>query len=269
MKTNIGFRLALAALVLSTSAEAKLVTKAVPYEHRGVKLEGHLAYDDAKTVHGKRPGVLVVPEWWGLTAYTKGRAEQLAALGYVALAIDMYGAGVTTEDPKKAQELSTPFYGTPLMAERARAGLDQLLKTGLVEPSKVAAIGFCFGGTTVQALALSGAPLAGIVSFHGGPADVPADAAGKVHARFLLLNGAADPMVKPEARMNLEKSLEKARIDYQSVDYAGALHAFTNADADRLAAKGGLVGMVGYQEAAARRAWKAMQVFFDEIFAAR
>jgi dienelactone hydrolase len=261
--------LAAALLVVAHSASAKVLAKSVAYEHAGVKLEGFLAYDDARAAKGKLPGVLVLPEWWGLTAYPKSRAEQLAAMGYVAFAADMYGAGVTTEDPKKAGELAGPFYGKPLMAERARAGLDQLLKSGLVDPAKVAAIGFCFGGSAAQALAYSGAPLAGIVSFHGGPVNAPAEVAGKVKAKFLLLNGAADPMIKPEAKAAHEKSLEDAKIDYQSVDYAHALHAFTNADADRLAQAGGLTGAVGYDEPAARRSWKAMQVFFDEIFGGR
>ena len=259
-------RFFLALVLLAGSASAKVVTKPVSYEQGGVKLEGVLAYDDAKTAKGKLPGVLVLPEWWGLTVYPKSRAEQLAGMGYVAFAADMYGAGVTTEDAKKAGELAGGLYGKPLLAERARAGLDQLLKSGLVDPSKVAAIGFCFGGSAAQALAYTGAPLVGIVSFHGGPVNAPADVAGKVHAKFLLLNGAADPMVKTEAKTALEKSLDEAKIDWVSVDYAGALHAFTNADADRLAKAGGLTGAVGYNEAAARRSWKAMQVFFDEVF---
>jgi dienelactone hydrolase len=255
-----------ATLLIVASAEAKVVTKPVAYTHAGVKLEGLLAYDDEKASKGKLPGVLVLPEWWGLTAHPKRSAEQLAAMGYVAFAADMYGAGVTTEDPKRAGELSGAFYGKPLMAERAGAGLDQLLKSGLADPARVAAIGFCFGGTAAQALAYAGAPLAGIVSFHGGPLNAPAETAGKIRAKFLLLNGAADPMVKAEAKAALEKSLEDARIDYVSVDYAHALHAFTNPDADRLAKAGGLTKAIGYDEPAARRSWKAMQVFFDEIF---
>jgi len=140
-----------------TVASAKIVTQAVAYEHAGVKLEGYLAYDDAKVSAEKpAPGVLIVPEWWGLTDYAKNRAVQVAKLGYVAFATDMYGAGVTTEDPKKATELSSQFYGKPLMAERARAGLDQLLATKLVDPARVAAIGYCFGGAVSQALAYSG-----------------------------------------------------------------------------------------------------------------
>lgn len=254
------------ALLSSHAAFAKVVTKPVVYEHAGTKLEGYLAYDDVKAAKGKLPGVLVIPEWWGLNAYVKGRAEQLAAMGTVAFAVDMYGQGVVTEDPKRAGELAGLFYGKPLMAERANAGLEQLLKSGLVDSKRVAAIGFCFGGSTAQALAYSGAPLAGIVSFHGGPVNAPASSAGTVKAKFLLLNGAIDPTVKPEARAAFQKSLEDAKIDYQSVDYAGAVHAFTNPDADRLAAAGGMKGMIGYNEPAARRSWKAMQVFFEEIF---
>lgn len=249
--------------------DAKLITKPVAYEHNGTKLEGYLAYDDEKTASGKSAGVLVVPEWWGVNAYVKSRADQLAQLGYIAFVADMYGKGKSTENPKQAEEWSTPFYGKPLMPERAQAGLDELLKLELVDKTKVAAIGFCFGGSAVQTLAYSGAPLAGIVSFHGGPVPAPASAAGKVKAKFLLMNGAIDKMVTPEDRTELEKSLEAARVDYQSIDYAHALHAFTNPNADRVAKAGGMEGKIGYNETAARRSWQQMQIFFDEIFGVR
>ncbi|HRG57172.1 MAG TPA: dienelactone hydrolase family protein, partial [Lacunisphaera sp.] len=150
----IRFLVAGLALCAAGMLSAKIVTKPVAYEHGGVKLEGWLAFDDEKVAAAKpAPGVLVLPEWWGLTEYPKGRAEQLAKLGYVAFAADMYGAGVTTADPKKAGELAGQFYGKPLMAERARAGLDQLLATGLVDTGRVAAIGYCFGGAAAQVLA--------------------------------------------------------------------------------------------------------------------
>ncbi|MGI8891685.1 MAG: dienelactone hydrolase family protein [Chthoniobacterales bacterium] len=255
-----------ALLATASVANAKLVSREVPYEHNGVKLEGYLAYDDEKSAPGKSAGILVVPEWWGLNSYVKSRANQLAQLGYVAFVADMYGKGVVTEDPKKAEELVAPFEGKPLMAERAQAGLNQLRKLELVDKSKVAAIGFCFGGSTIQALAYTGAPLKGIVSFHGGPVPAPASAKGKVQAKFLLLNGAIDKMVTPDARTELEKSLEAAGVDYQSIDYAHALHAFTNPGADKIAAEKDMKGMIGYDEAAARRSWKQMQIFFDEIF---
>jgi len=245
--------------------EAKLVTRPVDFEHAGVKLQGYLAYDDALTARGKLPGVLVVPEWWGLNDYIRGRAEALARLGYVAFATDMYGAGVVTTDPKKAGELAGQFYGKPLMAERAQAGLDRLLQTGLVDPARVAAIGFCFGGSTCQALAYSGAPLAGIVSFHGGLIPAPADAATKNHARFLICNGGADSFVKPEDLTTFTRSLETAHIDYQLITYAGAKHAFTNPGADRLAQETGMHA-IGYNAPAARRSWQHMRLFFDEIF---
>jgi dienelactone hydrolase len=256
----------LGAVGLLTAAQAKIVTKAVPYEQAGVKLEGFLAYDDAKMPAGRgAPGVLVVPEWWGLNDHARNRAEQLAKLGYVALAVDMYGAGISTTDAKKATELAGQFYGKPLMAERAQAGLDQLLATGLVDPARVAAIGFCFGGSTVQALAYSGAPLAGIVSFHGGLIPVPADAAAKTKAKILICQGALDPFVSKEALDAFIKSMNDGKFDYQFISYAGAMHAFTNPKADELAAANGLKGLA-YNEAADRRSWVHMEAFFRELF---
>lgn len=254
----------LATLLLTMTANAKIVTRAVPYEQGGVKLEGYLAYDDSKTSGQKLPGVLVIPEWWGLTNYPKSRAEQLARLGYVAFAADMYGVGKTTTDPKQAGEWAGQFYGKPLMAERARAGLDQLLATGLVDSSRVAAIGYCFGGATVQALAWSGAPLAGIVSFHGSLIPPPAGA-GRIKAKVLICHGALDPFEKKEDIDAFKQALDDAKLDYQFIIYSGAVHAFTNPQADELAQKSGLKG-IGYSKAADHRSWRAMQDFFTEIF---
>ena len=253
-----------AAVVLS----AKIVTKPVAYEHAGAKLEGWLAYDDAKvSAYKKAPGVLVVPEWWGLNDYAKGRARQLAELGYVAFAADMYGAGVTTTDAKKAGELAGQFYGKPLMAERAQAGLDQLLKTGLVDAPRVAAIGYCFGGSTVQALAFTGAPLAGIVSFHGGLHAAPADAAARTKAKILICHGAVDPFVSAEDLAAFKKSMDEGKFDYQFISYAGAVHAFSNPEADALGKLNNIP--VAYNAAADRRSWAHMQAFFKEIFAVK
>lgn len=252
---------------LAVSASAAIVTQPVPYEQGGVHLQGYLAYDDSADSEVKRPGVLVIPEWWGLNAFAKSKADELAKLGYVALAVDMYGGGITTEDAKKAKELAGPLYGKPLMAERARAGLEQLLKTGLVNEQQVAAIGFCFGGSTCQALAYSGAPLAAVVSFHGGLIDAPADSLPKIHAKFLMLNGAADPTVKESAIESFKKALEAGKIDYQFISYSEAKHAFTNPDADRLGPANDMSAMIGYNETAARRSWAQMKFFFDELFA--
>ena len=254
------------AVIAAGALSGKIVTKPVAYEHAGVKLEGYLAYDDEKVTAGKKaPGVLVVPEWWGLTDYAKGRAEQVAKLGYVAFATDMYGAGVTTTDPKKAGELAGQFYGKPLMAERAQAGLDQLMASGLVEAGHVAAIGYCFGGSTVQALAFSGAPLAGIVSFHGGLIPVPADAAAKNKAKILVCHGAVDPFISKDQLEAFTKAMNDGKFDYQFISYAGAVHAFTNPGADKLAVAAGLNG-IGYNAAADKRSWAHMKTFLKELF---
>jgi len=256
----------LCAAGVTAAVQAKVITKSVSYEQAGVKLEGYLAYDDVKIPAGRgAPGVLVVPEWWGLNDHAKGKAEQLAKLGYVAFAADMYGGGLVTTDSKKAGELAGQFYGKPLMAERAQAGLDQLLATGLVDPSRVAAIGFCFGGSTVQALAYSGAPLAGIVSFHGGLIPVPADAAAKTKAKILICHGAIDPFIPKDAIDAFSKSMNEGKFDYQFISYAGAVHAFTNPKADELAAANNLKG-IGYNAAADQRSWSHMLGFFHEIF---
>lgn len=256
----------LLAVAAALPVSATIVTRTVAYADGDVRLQGYLAYDDAVTARGAQPGVLVVPEWWGLNDYVKGRAEKLAKLGYVAFVADMYGDGLVTTDAKKASELSAPFYGSPLMASRARVALDKLLATGLVDPAKVAAIGYCFGGSTVQALAYSGAPLAGIVSFHGGLIPVPADAAARTKAKILICQGAIDPFVKKADRDAFAASMDKGGFDYQVINYAGAVHAFTNPDADHMAALNGLQGSIGYSPSADRRSWEHMQVFFDEIF---
>jgi dienelactone hydrolase len=253
------------AAALSVTAYSKIVTEPVSYDHQGVKLEGYLAYDDQKTGAHKLPGVLIVPEWWGINGYVKGRAEKIARLGYVAFVADMYGSGISTTDPKKAGELAAPFYGKPLMAERARAGLDRLLKSDLVDPRRIAAIGYCFGGSTAQVLAYSGAPLVGIVSFHGGLIPASADAAAKNKAKFLLCHGAIDPFNKKEVVDAFLKSMDDGKFDYQFISYARAVHAFTNPDADKIAAAG-LEG-VGYNAAADHRSWAHMKTFFDEVFA--
>ena len=253
-------------IVAAVPLSAEVITKPITYEHGGVKLEGYLAYDDAVASAEKRvPGVLVLPEWWGVTEYPKSRAEQLARLGYVAFAADMYGAGVTTTDAKKASELARPFYGKALMHERARAGLDQLLATGLADPGRIAAIGYCFGGSAALALAYTGAPLVGVVSFHGSFFPVPEDAAAKTKAKLLICHGAVDPFIERDELTSFIKSMDSGGFDYQFIRYAGAIHAFTNPGADKLAASNELTGKVGYNAAADQRSWEHMRLFFKEV----
>ena len=256
--------LALGAVLSSSPMKAKIVTQSVPYEQGGVQLEGYLAYDDAAG-KAKRPGVLIVHEWWGLNDYVRGRARQLAELGYVAFALDMYGGGAVTTDAKQAGAWAGQFYGKPLMAERARAGLEQLLKTGLVKRSRVAAIGYCFGGTTVQALAYSGAPLTGIVSFHGGLIAASAAAAEKNHARFLICHGGNDSFESKEDVDAFLASMKKGKFDYQFIIYSGAVHAFTNPDADRMAKLNHLEGGIGYNREADLHSFAHMRLFLDEV----
>ena len=256
--------LALFVAAMLTQVQASLVTKTVSYRQGDTQLRGYLAYDDSTTSDKKAPGVLVFPEWWGLSDFVKGRADALAKLGYVAFAADMYGDGQNTTDYHKAEALASAVAGKPVMMERVQAAYDQLIKTGLIDDSKVATIGFCFGGACSQILAYSGAPLKGVVSFHGALVPASADAAKKNHAKFLILQGALDPKVPEEARAAFLKSMDEGKFDYQYLSYSGAIHAFMNPDADKARAAG--LDGVGYNPEVAARAWAQMQLFFKEIF---
>jgi dienelactone hydrolase len=243
---------------IATPAAARVVTKTVPYQHEGKTLQGYLAYDDAKK--GPLPGVLVVHEWWGLNDYTKSRTRQLAEMGYAAFAADMYGDGKTTRDPKEAQAWSSAAGSQPgHLAVLAKAGLDVLRKQSNVDDDKLAAIGFCFGGTTVLQLAYAGVPLKAAVTFHGGLVVPDEKQAVKIRAPILILHGAEDTFIKPETIDGLRKALDAVKVDWYMVTYANAVHAFTNPEADSFKIPG-----IGYNEKAARRSWDEMQRFFAE-----
>jgi dienelactone hydrolase len=247
---------------MAATAPAAVQTKAIEYKDGDVTLEGYLAWDDALT--GKRPGVLVVHEWYGLNDYPKMRARQLAELGYVAFAVDMYGKGVVAKTADEARELSGKFRGADrvMMRRRATAGLEVLLKQESVDPKRVAAIGYCFGGTTVLELARTGADIAGVVSFHGGlDTPDPADAR-KIKAKVLVLTGAADPSVPPAQVEAFEKAMNEAHVDWYLTSYGSAVHAFTNPASGNDPSKG-----AAYNAEADRRSWQAMKDFFAEIFA--
>jgi dienelactone hydrolase len=254
----------LAFCVLTVLVRADVVTKTISCDANGTTFRSFLAYDSDRSGPQKPPGVLVFPEWWGVNDFVKHKAEQLAALGYVALAVDVYGDGKTTTKPEEARALAGRLYGKPLMAERAQLGLDQLLRSGLADEARLASIGFCFGGTVSQALAYTGAPLKAIVAFHAGLIPAPAGAGEKVRAQFLVLHGGADPMVKSDQVDAFLKSLNQEKLKYEFIIYSGAVHAFTNPDADKARAAG-LEG-VGYNAEVARRAWDRMQSFFRDIF---
>jgi len=251
-------RLALAfALAACGLAQGKVVTKNIAYEQDGQKLEGFLAYDDAKS--GPRPGVLVIHEWWGLNDYVKDRTKQLAEMGYVAFAADMYGDHKVTRDPKQAQEWSSAVGKGGLMAPRSKAGLDVLRAQPQTDKSRLAAIGFCFGGSTVLQLAYSGEPLKAAVTFHGGLMPPTEAQMTQIKAPILILHGAEDGFVKPETIDQVRTSLDKAKVDWYMVTYAHAVHAFTNPDADSFKIPG-----IGYNKEAATRSWDEMQRFFKE-----
>lgn len=252
-----------AAMLLCLSAvpgRAALKTEPVEYKQGDTVLKGYLAYDDAWAE--KHPGVLVVHEWWGLNDYPKARASQLVGLGYVAFALDMYGEGKNTTDPKEAAALSGSVLKKPEVA-RARflAALDVLRRNPLVDPARIAAIGYCFGGTTVLEMARSGVDLAGVVSFHGGLSALNPDAPLAIKARILACHGGDDPLVPPKDVQAFQDEMRKAKADWQLNIYGGAKHAFTNPAADTFGMEA-----LAYSERADRRSWVALKSFLDEAF---
>jgi dienelactone hydrolase len=249
----------LTTLAFALLARAEIKTQTVEYRDGDTTLKGYLAYDDA--VEGKRPGIVVVPEWWGLNDYAKSRTEQLAKLGYVAFAADMYGDGFNTTDQKLAGQKAGEAKKADLLAKRGGLALEQLKKDPHVDPTKTAAIGYCFGGSTVLEMARRGQDLLGVVSFHGVlDTEHPAQD-GAVKAKILVCQGDTDPFVPPEQLEKFEQEMKKANANYKVIHYPEAKHAFTNPNAD----KAGIEG-VSYNKAADEKSWQDMQAFFKEIF---
>ena len=207
--------------------------------------------------------MLVVHEWWGLNDYARKRATQLASLGYVAVAIDMYGNGKSTNSAEQAGHWSGEFSGTQLMRDRAKAGLSLLIKQMRVDPHRIAAIGYCFGGTTVLQLAYSGADLKGVVSFHSSlPSPNPDDMhPGHIKASILICHGADDPFVPSERIADFKKTLSSTDADWTMITYGGAKHSFTNPGASTRGING-----LAYHANADRRSWNQMKQFFEELF---
>ena len=254
------FLLVCCASLFPTLGYGEIVTKPIDYQEGSQALKGWLAYDDSSK--DLRPGILVFPEWWGLTDYPKHRAEQLAKLGYVAFAADMYGKGVTTDDPNQAGQLAGKVKGDiDLLRARASAALDQLKNAPGVDAKRMAAIGYCFGGTVALELARSGADLAGVVSFHGGLDTPRPDDAKNIKGKILICTGGDDAFIPPHQIAAFEDEMRKGNVDWQVIVYGGAHHAFTNPDVDRHH-----IPNIGYNAAADHRSWAAMQEFFDEIF---
>jgi len=243
-------------------SKSMLKEENVTYMADGVALKGFVVYDETKT--GKRPAVLVVHEWWGLNDYTKSRARQLAALGYIAMAVDMYGDGKIAANPQQAQELTTPFYKDPQLAKtRLDAAIKKVKEYEQTDVSSVAAIGYCFGGSVVLNSAKLGADLKGVVSFHGGLAGAPANK-GLLKAKILVCHGAADKFVSQHDVDAFKHSLDSIGAGYTFKVYANATHAFTNPDATSIGKQFNMP--IEYNAAADKASWSDMQVFLAGIF---
>jgi dienelactone hydrolase len=251
---------ALCAAAFAHSALAEIKTEVIEYKQGDTTLEGFLAYDDSSTK--PRPGVLLIHDWMGVGDYAKSRARQVAELGYVAFAADIYGKGVRPADAKEASALAGKYKGDrALYRERLKAGLAQLTSNKLVASDQVAAIGYCFGGTGVLEVARSGQAVKGVVSFHGGLGTPTPQDAKNIKGRVLVLHGADDPFVKPDEVAAFKKEMEDAKVKYEFVAYPGAVHSFTRPDAGNDNSKG-----AAYNEAADKQSWAAMKKFFGEIF---
>jgi dienelactone hydrolase len=242
------------------AAGAQIHTETIEYRDGDTVLEGYLAYDGS--VKGKRPGVLIVHQWKGLTDYEKKRAELLAKLGYNAFALDIYGKGIRPKSSQEAGAQAGKYKNDrALLRARAQAGLAVLQKHELTDPKRVAAIGYCFGGTTVIELARSGADIAGVVSFHGG-LDSPHPEDGRnIKCKVLALQGADDPFVPAKDLAAFEDEMRQAKVDWQLVKYGGAVHSYTEKEAGDDSTRG-----AAYNEKADRRSWEAMKEFFAELF---
>nr|MBN2277340.1 dienelactone hydrolase family protein [candidate division Zixibacteria bacterium] len=241
-------------------AGAEIVTETIEYRQGNTVLEGYLAYD--KAITGKRPGVAVVHEWTGINDYTKMRTEKLAGMGYVALAVDIYGKGIRPLNSEEAAAQAKIYRSDrQLMRERIKAGVDFLKKQKLVDSMQVAAIGYCFGGGAVLELARSGAAVSGVVSFHGNLDTPNPDDARNIRCKVLVLHGADDPYVPAEQVTAFQAEMRQAGVDWQMIFYGGAVHSFTNPGAGDDPSRG-----TAYNASADRRSWQAMKQFFGEIF---
>lgn len=247
-------------LLMSINAEAAIQTRVVEYKQGEVTLEGYMAWDDATSA--QRPAVLVVHEWTGINDHVRQRAEMLAKLGYVAFAADIYGKGVRPSGQPDAGKTAAIYKNNrPLMRARARAGLEELKKQKYVDLRRIAAIGYCFGGTTVLELARDAADIQGVISFHGGLSTPTPQDAKNIKAKVMALHGADDPFVKTDEVLAFQDEMRKGGVDWQFISYSNAVHSFTNKAAGSDNSKG-----AAYNEKADKRSWEAMKTFFAEIF---
>lgn len=240
---------------------ADIQTETIEYDHDGETMEGYMAYPEDAT---DAPAVLVIHEWWGVNDYVRGRAQQLAKLGYAAFAMDMYGKGIRTDDPDEAGELAEQYRGgddRSLMRDRTRRALEVLRDHDAADPDQVAAIGYCFGGTGALELARDGADLAGFVSFHGNLGTPQPAGEGDINGPVLVLHGADDPLVPRDEVQAFREEMKEAGADWQFIEYSDAVHSFTNPASGDDPSTG-----LAYNETADRRSLQHMLLFFQEIF---
>ncbi len=246
-------------LFFSTVSHAAIKTLNVEYTQGGQILEGVLSYDDSTS--GKRPGIVIVHDWYGISDDTKMRAEQMAKLGYVAFAADIYGKGIRPKNSTDAGAQAGKYKGNrTLLRARAKAAFDLLALNPKVDPKKMLAMGYCFGGTTVLEMAREGLPLIGVVSFHGGLETPTPEDAKNIKAKLLVAHGALDPYVSANEVSAFQKEMNEAKVDYQFVSYSGAVHAFTIKGAGNDIKAG-----AAYNEKADQRSFAAMKSFFEEV----
>ena len=258
---RIWFGLTTAVVLLSLApTRATIKTQELEYREGNTVLQGFLAWDDA--ARGRRPGVLVVHEWWGHNEHARNQARRLAEAGYVGFALDMYGKGKVTTHPQEAQAFASEATKDPaVLAARFNAALQLLKRDPHVDTTRIAAIGYCFGGAVVLGMARGGADLAAVVTFHGALATTSPAQPGKVKARVLVLAGGADPFVPPEQVEAFKKEMQAAGARFEVVTYPGAKHGFTNPDAAKYA-----MPQLAYDAAADRESWTAMLKLFKEIW---
>ena len=243
----------LAVTLLFSPAYAQIRGEIIEYKQGDAVLEGYIAYDDA--FKGQRPGVLIVHDWLGAGHYVRARAQQLSSLGYVAFAADIYGKGIRPTDAKEAAKVSGLYKNDrTLLRLRTNAGLDILRSHPRVDPDKLGAMGYCFGGMAVLELARSGSSVAGVVSFHGNLDTPDPNDAKNIKGKVLVLHGAEDPVVPPAQVVAFQNEMRSAGIDWQMNYYSGALHNFTNPE------------VKSYQRQADKRSFEAMKLFFHEVF---
>lgn len=247
--------------ITEDSNQDLIVTKDIEYTVDGKQYKSHLAYDGM--ISGERPVVYILPEWWGITDYAKSRANQIAELGYLAVVVDMFGEGGFVDTPEKAQQQTKPIYENPDFAKKLfEAAIDHSKTLEEADETKLAAIGYCFGGAMVLNFAREGEPLKGVVSFHGNLSTGVKISSNAVP--MLVLNGEADSFISAEDIQSFKDEMNKGGVDFKFINYPGALHSFTNPEATEVGKKFGM--NVAYNKEADEASWNEMKSFLAKIF---